>query len=66
MLPSGLCQIFGDGADGRQLVPGHTNGAGSRKAVLPPVPDAMRYKTPPRRWNHSQGERRLTFVTGVL
>lgn len=56
MPPLCLCQIFGHGADGRQPVSGHTNGAGSREAVLSPVPDVVWYKTPPRRWHHSQGE----------
>lgn len=58
------CQIFGDGADGCQPVPGHSDGAGPREAVLPALPDVVWYQTPPCCWHHSQGKRQLSRLDG--
>lgn len=58
-----FCQILGDGADGCQPVPGHSNGAGSREAVLSALSDVVWYQTPPRSWDHSQGEQQLSANT---
>uniref|UniRef100_A0A8C2HM42 Mitogen-activated protein kinase 8 n=1 Tax=Cyprinus carpio TaxID=7962 RepID=A0A8C2HM42_CYPCA len=44
-----------NGADGRQPLPSHSDGAGPRAAVLSAVPDAVRNKTPPLGGDHPQG-----------
>ncbi|GIY53729.1 stress-activated protein kinase JNK [Caerostris darwini] len=49
-------QVLGDGADGRQPVPGDPDGPGSREDVLPALSDALWNQAPAFRWNHSQGE----------
>lgn len=49
-------QVFGDGADGCQPVPGDSDGAGPRAAFLPALPDAVRDQTSACSWHHSQGE----------
>eukprot|EP00064_Thunnus_orientalis_P000523 superscaffoldBa00000026_g524 len=54
--------ILGDGADGCQPVPGHSDGAGSREAVLSALSDVVWYQTPPRCRHHSQGKHQLTMT----
>lgn len=54
-----FCQVFSDGADGCQPVPGHSDGAGPREAFLSPLSDAVWYKTPPCCGHHSQGKHQL-------
>ena len=49
-------QVPGDGADGRQPVPGDPDGAGPREAVLPALPDAVRHQAPARRRHHTPRE----------
>lgn len=48
-------QLPSNGADGRQPLPSHSDGAGPRAAVLSAVPDAVWNKTPPLGGNHPQG-----------
>lgn len=56
------CQILGDGADGRQPVPGHSDGAGPWEAVLFALSDVVWYQTPPCCRHHSQGKHQLTMT----
>ena len=44
-------------------MPGHSDGAGPREAVLSALSDAVRYQTPPCRWHHSQGKHQLAVTT---
>lgn len=39
-------RVFSDGADGRQPLPGDTNGSRPRANVLPALPDAVRHQAP--------------------
>lgn len=55
--PSSL-QVPSDGADGRQPLSGDSDGAGSREAVLPALPDVVWHQTPARRRDHTQGKSR--------
>lgn len=58
----GVCvstQVSGDGADGREPVPGDPDGAGPREAFLPALPDAVWDQTPACGRHHSQGERHM-------
>lgn len=48
-------QLPCDGADGCQLVPGDSDGAGPRKDVLPALSDAVRHQTSALCRHHSQG-----------
>ncbi len=48
-------QLPSNGADGRQPLPSHSDGAGSRAALLSAVSDAVRNKTPPLGGDHPQG-----------
>lgn len=58
-LPCALCsQVSGDGAHGCQPLPGYSDGAGPREAVLPALSDALWNQTPARRRHHTQGEAR--------
>ncbi len=59
ILPSAVSlQVSSDGADGCQPLPGHSDGAGPREAVLPALPDAVRNQTPACCRHHTQGEAR--------
>ncbi len=58
-----LCQILGDGADGRQPVPGHSDGAGPREAVLSALSNVVWHQTPPCCRHHSQGRHQLAVTT---
>lgn len=46
-------RVFSDGADGREPLPGDTNGSRSRANVLFAVPDAVRHQAPALGRNHS-------------
>lgn len=50
-----LPQLPSNGADGRQPLPSHSDGAGPRATVLSAVPDAVRNQAPPLGGNHPQG-----------
>ncbi|KAM7382058.1 hypothetical protein PAMA_012765 [Pampus argenteus] len=48
--------VSSDGADGCQPLPGDSDGAGPREAVLPALPDAVWNQTPACCRHHTQGE----------
>lgn len=48
-------QLPCDGADGRQLVPGDSDGAGPREDVLPALPDAVWHQASSLGRHHTQG-----------
>ena len=50
-------QVPSDGADGCQLVPGDSDGAGPRENVLPALPDVVWYQTSALSWHYSQGKK---------
>ena len=58
-------RILGDGADGREPVPGDTDGSGSRAHVLPALSDALRHQALTLGRYHSQGECRKTSSPNV-
>ncbi|TKS85570.1 Mitogen-activated protein kinase 8B [Collichthys lucidus] len=55
--------ILGDGADGCQPVPGHSDGARPRETVLSALSDVVWYQTPPCCRYHSQSKDRLAMTT---
>lgn len=48
--------LLSDGTDGRQPLPGHPDGLGSREDELSPLPDALRHQTFTLRGNHTQSK----------
>lgn len=54
-------RVPGDGADGRQPLPGDTDGPGPREDELPALPDALRHQAFASRWNYTSGEYLITF-----
>lgn len=54
-------QLSSHGADGRQPVPGDSDGARPRENVLPALPDAVRDQTSALSGHYSQGRRGLTL-----
>lgn len=49
-------RLSGDGADGREPLPSHTDGPGPRAHVLPALPDALRHQAFAFRRDHTQGK----------
>lgn len=48
-------RVPGDGADGREPVPGDPDGPGPRAHELPALPDAVRHQASASCWDHPQG-----------
>lgn len=48
-------RVSGDGAHGREPMPGDPDGSGSRAYVIPPLPDAVRHQALALRRHHPQG-----------